>query len=298
MSLVVKDTGADRAFVIFNTLFMSAVLVATIFPLWFVVIASFSNPDAVNRGEVVFWIRDFDLVGYDRVFRDNTIWTGYFNTIVYTAFGAVLSLAITLPFAYAIGRTEYFLRKPLTVMMIITWYFHGGLIPTFLVVNRLGLIDTRTIIIVLGSFTVWNTVIARTFFRNTIPEEFWDSARIDGCSHGAYFFHIVLPLSRAIVVVILLFSGVAQWNDFFKAMMFLNDQGLYPLQMVLRRILIQTTTSNVMSLDDLEAIAEKERLAGIIKYTVIIIGAAPLLILYPFLQKYFLQGMMIGSVKG
>jgi putative aldouronate transport system permease protein len=298
MSLVVKDTGADRAFVIFNTLFMSAVLVATIFPLWFVVIASFSNPDAVNRGEVVFWIRDFDLIGYDRVFRDNTIWTGYFNTIIYTAFGAVLSLAITLPFAYAIGRTEYFLRKPLTVMMIITWYFHGGLIPTFLVVNRLGLIDTRAIIIVLGSFAVWNTVIARTFFRNTIPEEFWDSARIDGCSHGAYFFHIVIPLSRAIIVVILLFSGVAQWNDFFKALMFLNDQGLYPLQMVLRRILIQTTTSNVMSLDDLEAIAEKERLAGIIKYTVIIIGAAPLLILYPFLQKYFLQGMMIGSVKG
>jgi putative aldouronate transport system permease protein len=298
MNSTIRDTGADRVFVVVNNIFMLVVLVVTIFPLWFVIIASFSNPDAVNRGEVVFWIKDLDLIGYERVFRDSTIWWGYYNTVIYTIAGAALSLGITLPFAYAIGRREYFLRKPLTIMMIITWYFHGGLIPTFLVVNRLGLIDTRAIIIILGSFTVWNTVISRTFFRNTIPEEFWDSSRIDGCSHAGYFFRIVIPLSQAIIVVILLFAGVAQWNDFFKALMFLNDQGLYPLQMVLRRILVQATTADVMSLDDLEAIAEKERLAGIIKYTVIIIGAAPLLILYPFLQKYFLQGMMIGSVKG
>ncbi len=298
MNRVMKDTGADRVFVTLNSILMVIVLVVTLFPLWFVVVASLSHPDAVNRGEVVLWIRDLDLLGYDRAFRDNSIWRGYMNTVIYTVAGAALALTITLPFAYAIGRREFFLRKTLTIMLIITWYFHGGLIPTFLVINRLRLIDTRAIIIILGSLTVWNTIISRTFFRSTIPEEFWDSARMDGCTHASYFVKIVMPLSQAITVVILLFSGVAQWNDFFKSLMFLNDESRYPLQMILRRILIQTTTSDVMSLDDLEAVAERERLAGVIKYVVIIIGAAPLLIVYPFLQKYFLQGIMIGSVKG
>jgi len=263
------------------------------------IIASFSDPDAINRGEVIFWIKDFDLIGYSRVFRNMVIWTGYGNTLIYAFFGVWVALFLTLPFAYALSRPEFAFRKLFVILMLITWYFHGGLIPTFLIIKALGLYNTRAIIIILGSFGVWNVIIARTFFRNTIPDDLWEASVIDGCNHFQYFFRVVIPLSRAVLVVLILFTAVAQWNDFFKGLMFLAEEKKYPLQLILRGILIQSTTeSGMMDLSDIQAMNEKERLAGIIRYCVVIIGALPLLIVYPFFQQYFIQGVMIGSVKG
>jgi putative aldouronate transport system permease protein len=290
--------SGDVVFDTVNHTILIIVLLVVLFPLWFLVIASFSNPDAINRGEVILWVKDFDLIGYEKVFKDGAIWMGYLNTIIYAFFGVWMALFLTLPFAYAISRPEFFLRKFLTIAMLITWYFHGGLIPTFLVVKKLGLYDTRLIIIILGSFGVWNVVIARTFFRNTIPGELWEASRIDGCNHLQYFTRVVIPLSKAVIVVLMLFSAVAQWNDFFKGLMYLSDAKKRPLQLVLRSILIQSSMESVESLEDMEAMDEKQRLAGVIRYCVVIIGAMPLLIVYPFFQRYFIQGVMIGSVKG
>lgn len=291
--------SGDFVFNLVNYSALSIVLVVVLFPLWFLIMASFSDPDAINRGEVIFWYKDFDLVGYIRVFKNQVIWTGYANTIIYASFGVVVSLFLTLPFAYALSRPEFAFRRFFMIAMLITWYFHGGLIPTFLIIKGLGLYNTRAIIIILGSFGVWNAVIARTFFRNTIPNDLWEASLIDGSNHFQYFFRIVIPLSKAIVVVLILFTAVAQWNDFFKGLMFLKEESKYPLQLVLRGILIQSTTeSGMMDLDDIQAMNDKERLAGIIRYCVVLIGALPLLIVYPFFQKYFMQGVMIGSVKG
>lgn len=290
--------SGDVVFDTVNHTILIIVLLVVLFPLWFLVIASFSNPDAINRGEVILWVKDFDLIGYEKVFKDGAIWMGYLNTIIYAFFGVWMALFLTLPFAYAISRPEFFLRRFLTIAMLITWYFHGGLIPTFLVVKKLGLYDTRLIIIILGSFGVWNVVIARTFFRNTIPGELWEASRIDGCNHLQYFTRVVIPLSKAVIVVLMLFSAVAQWNDFFKGLMYLSDAKKRPLQLVLRSILIQSSMESVESLEDMEAMDEKQRLAGVIRYCVVIIGAMPLLIVYPFFQRYFIQGVMIGSVKG
>ena len=227
------------------------------------------------------------------------IWTGYGNTLIYAFFGVWVALFLTLPFAYALSRPEFAFRKLFVILMLITWYFHGGLIPTFLIIKALGLYNTRAIIIILGSFGVWNVIIARTFFRNTIPDDLWEASVIDGCNHFQYFFRVVITLSRAVLVVLILFTAVAQWNDFFKGLMFLAEEKKYPLQLILRGILIQSTTeSGMMDLSDIQAMNEKERLAGIIRYCVVIIGALPLLIVYPFFQQYFIQGVMIGSVKG
>lgn len=291
--------SGDTLFSAVNYSILGLLLLTVLFPLWFVVVASFSNPDAINRGEVLLWFVDFDLVGYEKALGDSMIWTGYANTVIYAAGGVVAALVLCLPFAYALSRKEFPFARLFTVLMLITWYFHGGLIPTFLVVRSLGLYNTRLIIIILGSFGTWNVIIARTFFRTSIPDDLWEASLLDGCNHFQYFGRVVLPLSKAIIVVVSLFAAVAQWNDFFKGLVFIRDSGKFPLQLVLRAILVQSTSqSGMQSIDDMEALAERERLAGVIKYTVVIVGALPLLIVYPFLQKYFMQGVMIGSVKG
>jgi putative aldouronate transport system permease protein len=291
--------SGDHVFDFINQFLLIVILVITMFPLWFLIMASLSDPDAINRGEVIFWFKDFDLIGYERVFANTSIWTGYGNTIIYAFFGVCFSLFLTLPFAYALSRREFKYNRLFVILMMITWYFQGGLIPTFLIIKALGLYNTRFVIIILGSFSVWNVIIARTFFRHTIPQDLWEASLIDGCNHFQYFFLIVIPISKAIIVVLTLFTAVAQWNDFFKGLMFLKEEAKYPLQLVLRGILIQSTTdSGMMDLDDIAAMVDRERLVGVIKYCVVIIGALPLLIIYPFFQKYFIQGVMIGSVKG
>lgn len=298
MSLRGRARAGDLPFELVNHSVLVVAMFAVVLPLWFLIVASFSDPNAINRGEVVLWFKGFDFVGYRKVFGDSSIWTGYFNTIIYALFGVGVALFITLPLSYALSRREFFLRRFLTIALLITWYFHGGLIPTFIIIKSLGLYGTRAIIIILGSLGVWNVVITRTFFRSTIPEELWEASLMDGCNHLNYFVRVVLPLSKAIIVVLTLFTAVAQWNDFFKGLIYLSDEKKYPLQLILRSILIQSTIEAVDSLEDMEAMDEKERLAGVIRYCVVIIAAAPLLIIYPFFQKHFIQGVMIGSVKG
>jgi putative aldouronate transport system permease protein len=289
--------GDDVFFNIANTVLLSAVLLLILFPLWFIVVASISDPNAVFRGEVFLYPKGFTLMGYDRIVKDSTIWTGYLNSLLYAVGGAGFSLALILPFAYAISRKAFVLRKTLITYLLITMYFHGGLIPTFLLVRSLGLYNTRLVIIVLGSVGVWNVLIARTFFSNSIPDDMWEAALIDGCSHYRYFFTVVLPLSKAIVAVLALYVVVAQWNDFFRSLIYLKDPAKYSLQLILRNILIQSTAQAAM-MDDLDSVVEKEKIAALVKYGVIIVASIPLLVLYPFVQKYFTQGIMIGAVKG
>jgi putative aldouronate transport system permease protein len=292
--------SGDMVFDIINHSLLFITLILAVIPLWFVIVASLSDPNAVNRGDVMFWFKDFNIVGYEKVFKEDAIWMGYFNTIIYSVFGMGVTLFLTMPFSYALSHKDFAFTRLLTILLLITWYFHGGLIPTFLLVKSLGLYDSRAVIIILGSLTVWNVVISRTYFKNTIPDELWEACLIEGGGHVQYFGRIVLPLSKVIIVVIMLFSMVAQWNDFFKSLIYLSSPEKSSLQLVLRQILIsaQNSGSLLESLEDSEAAMEKERLAQVIKYCVIILGALPLLIVYPFFQKYFIQGVMIGSVKG
>lgn len=295
--MVMYRTRADKFFDTVNSGLMGLLLFMVLYPLWFVVISSLSDPDAVNGGRVVFWIVSFTLEGYQRIFGDPTIWTGYYNSLLYALGGMAAVLFLVLPFAYAISVKSFVLRGALTTMMLITWYFHGGLIPTYLVVKGLGLIDTRWAVILVGAFGVWNVVIARTFFANTIPKDLWEASVLDGSDHFTYFFRVVLPLSKAIIAVIALFALVSYWNDFFKSLVYINDASKFSLQLILRAILIQAQSID-MNQQDVRTIIEQERTAGLIKYGVIIVASLPMLIAYPFIQKYFVTGVMVGSVKG
>ena len=293
-----KTTFDDRLLNLFIYTFMGITLLLVLYPLWFVVTASFSEPDAVWRGENALWIVGFQIEGYKRIFLEGTVLKGYTNSILYAIAGAFASMALVLPFAFALSRKTFPLTKAFTILMIVPLYFSGGLIPQFLLIRSLGLYDTRFNMIVLGCFGAWNVFIARAFFMSTIPEELYESLVVEGGGYFIYFFKIVLPLSSAIIVVIGLFAGVAQWNDFFKALIYLNDRSKWPLQLILRDILTQTEASEAASLLYAESQEERMRIAGIIKYGLIVVASAPVLAIYPFLQKYFIKGVMLGAVKG
>lgn len=278
--------------------FMIFTALTVIFPLWFVITASFSDPDAVFRGENILWFQDFQVEGYKRIFSQNTIFLGYMNSIIYSVFGAGAGITMVVPFAFAISRRRFFAKKLLTIMLLITMYFSGGLIPLFIVVQRIGLYNTRLIIIILGSLNAWYVFIARTFFMTTIPEELWEALVIDGGDHFQFFFRVVLPLSGAIIAVLVLFQGVNQWNDFFRGLIFLSSYNKWPLQLHLKDILTRIESSEMSMLMDVESMDDRMRIAGIVKYGLIVASTLPVLIVYPFMQKYFVRGVMLGSIKG
>lgn len=285
---------------IFDILVNSLVIMATIivlYPLYFLVIASISDPYAVNSGRVLLFPVTPNLDGYRAILRDNRIWTGYFNTIVYTAFGSLLALILTILGGYALSRKDLIGSTLVMKLMVFTMFFNGGLIPTYMVVKNLHLIDTPFTLIILGSFSAYNLVIARTFFLTKVPKEFYEAATIDGCGEGKYFTSIVLPLSKEIVAVIALFYAVGHWNSFFNALVYVNSQKLYPLQLILRDILIASQTYQP-NINDPEMLIQMQKVAESIKYCVIIVSALPVLLLYPFIQRYFEKGIMIGGIKG
>lgn len=292
-----KFFSSDHIFdIIVNLLVILATLVV-LYPLYFIVIASISNPSAVNSGKVLLLPSSIGFESYLQVFRDVRIWTGYFNSVVYTIFGTLLALSMTIMGGYALSRKDLFGSTVIMKFMIFTMYFNGGLIPTYLVVKNLNLIDKPYTLIILGSFSVFNLIITRTFFLTKIPIEFFEAASLDGCGNGRFFFSIVLPLSKEVVAVIALFYAVGHWNSFFNALIYVNSQNLYPLQLILRDILI--SSQNIQTnLTDLDMMAEMQKVAETIKYSVIIVASLPVLILYPFLQKFFVKGIMIGGIKG
>ncbi|MFD1173360.1 carbohydrate ABC transporter permease [Oceanobacillus picturae] len=301
MGTAIKETNKDKVFKVFIFLFLTTALLIVLYPLIYIISASISNPAAVNSGEMWLLPKDITFEGYQMIFQNDAIWRGYLNTIFYTAFGTLINLAVTIPAAYALSRKDLFGRNFFTGMFVLTMFFSGGLIPTYLVVKSLGLIDTVWAMVLPNAAAVWNIVIARVFFQSSIPKGLEEAAIIDGASNFKMFMKIILPLSAPIIAVMALFYGVGHWNGYFNALIYLSDKDMYPLQLVLREILVlqeMASQNSNMSGSMAEALHSKQQLAAIIKYGVMIVSTLPVIIVYPFLQRFFVKGVMIGSLKG
>ena len=295
----IRASRGDRIFQIVNTTIVTVLLLIVLFPLINVLSCSFSDPLEVGAGNVLLLPKGLNVLGYKRVFQDSSIMTGYANALFYTVVGTVINLLVTVPAGYALSKSDLPGRGVVMGYFMFTMYFSGGMIPMFLLVRNLGLYDTRAVLLILGAFSTYNCIICRTFFAS-IPKELEEAASIDGCAPIRCFVQIILPISQALLGVMVLYFAVGHWNSYFNAMMYTYRDALKPLQVVLRRILVEAQMSADMaeggSSD--EFVNEQYQLAALIRYAVIVVSSLPVLILYPFLQKYFDQGVMIGSVKG
>jgi putative aldouronate transport system permease protein len=292
-----RRSKEDKVFDMINIFLVAIMVILVVYPLYFIVIASISNPNMIYEGKVWLLPKDITFEGYQRIFNDSKIWLGYKNSIIYTFVGTIVNVSFTLMAAYALSRKDLYGRNLIMFLFLFTMFFSGGLIPTYLVVKDLGLLNTMWALILPKAVAVWNVIVARTYFQTSIPHELLEAAKMDGCSDAKFFWKIVLPLSKPIVAVMVLFYAVGHWNSYFDALIYLNNEDLYPLQLILRNILIQNEASTQM-MSDLDSLAAKQRVSELIKYGVIIVASIPLLILYPFVQKYFVKGVMIGGIKG
>ena len=276
---------------------MILLLITVMYPLIYVLSSSFSSGIAVSSGKVLLWPVDFSTTGYEIIFSYKLVWKGYWNTIIYTVVGTALNVVLTIMAAYPLSRRDFYGKSFYMTLFMITMFFSGGMIPNYILMTKLHLTNTRWAIILSGAISVYNMIIMRTYFQNSIPYELFEAARIDGISDWGYLFKIVLPLSRAIMAVIVLYYAVAHWNSYFNAMLYLRDRNLYPLQLVLRDIL-NASNVDLSQIDDAELLAQMTGAADLIKYALIVVSTVPILCVYPFVQKYFEKGVMIGSVKG
>lgn len=298
--VALKGSKEDALFdgIVFCVLTLLFIIIA--YPLYFVLISSISDPIKVASGQVLFLPNGFTLDGYKRVFESKTVMRGFVNSVYYTVLGVLISLAVTLPTGYALSRNDFYGRKAISIFYIITMFVSGGMIPTYLIIRRLGMLDTVWSLVIPGALSVYNMMVSRTFFKTTIPEELLDAAKIDGCSDTRFFLSIVLPLSGAIIAILALWCGVGHWNSYFSALLYISSRERQPLQMELRFILLQNQgASNIIM--SAEAIRERERLEALkemMKYSLIVIANIPVMLLYPFIQKYFVKGVTVGSLKG
>ena len=292
-----RGPAGDRLFYALVNLLMGLVLLSVLYPLVYVVSSSFSSPNAILGGRVVLLPVEPSVEGYKTVFQYPIVLTGYLNALLYMALGTVVNVALTMMCAYGLSRRELPFRGFFMFLFTFTMYFGGGLIPSYILMRDLGLIDNILAVILPGAISTYNMIIARTFIQNTIPTEMLEAARVDGCSDARYFFQMVLPLSQAILAVIALYYAVGHWNAWFDAFIYLNDRGKYPLQLVLREILIANQVDADLSLDA-DARRKMQGMADLMKYSLIVISSAPVMCLYPLVQRYFIQGVMIGSLKG
>ena len=299
-----KPVKRCREDVIFDTvifIILTLILFVVAYPLYWVIISSFSDPTAVSAGKVLLRPIGFTLKGYAEVFKNSQVMRGFFNSIVITFVGVCVNLAVTLPTAYALSRDNFSGKKPITVFYMITMFFGGGMIPTYLVVKNMQLLNTIWALVLPGCLSVYNMIVARTFFKSNISEELYEAGEIDGCTQSRFFFQIALPLSKAIIAIMVLYYGVGHWNSYFSALLYISDQDKYPLQLVLRNILITNQTALSQTAPTAAARAalqEQQQLIDVMKYSLIIISSVPVLIMYPLVQKHFVKGVMIGSVKG
>jgi putative aldouronate transport system permease protein len=289
------QTKGDIVFDVVNYVILSLVTILVLYPLVFVLSASISSPAAVVEGQVWLLPKQINVQSYIRVFQDDGIMRGYVNTLIYTCTGTVLNILLTIGAAYPLSRKDFVGRHVLTIIFVITMFFSGGLIPTYLLIKNLGLINTIWAIILPSAVSMWNIIIMRTFFQ-AIPVELQESAQIDGCSNFRMLVSIILPLSMPVIAVMLLFYGIGHWNSFFNALIYLSDSQKYPLQLILRQILLQDQMGSMVS--GSEASVDQIMLTEGLKYAVIIVSSLPVLLLYPFLQRYFVKGVMIGAIKG
>ncbi len=292
----IREAWGDQIFLVAVYLFLLLIFVFVTYPLIFVISSSLSSPLAVSSGRVWLWPVDFSLRGYQVALSNPQIITGYANSLYYTFFGTLISVLATVLVAYPLSRRTLFGRGAIMLFITFTLIFSGGLIPTYLVVKELGMLDTRWALIIPQAVAAWQVIIARTFFQVTIPDELAEAAALDGCSDLRFLWSVVLPLSKPILAVLVLMYAVGQWNAYFDALLYLKSADLQPLQLVLRSILIlNTTTSGSM---EASAMVERQQMADLLKYALIVVGSLPVLLIYPFAQRYFVRGMLIGSIKG
>ncbi len=287
----------DKIFIIFVYAFLSAIMVIVLYPLIYIVSASFSDPQAVVSGKVVLWPVDVTLRGYQAVFKNPKILTGFLNSFIYMGVGTLVNLIMTILCAYPLSRKEFTARNKIAALFVFTMYFSGGLVPTYMMVSKLGLINTRWAMIIPSAMSTYNMIIARTYMVNSIPDELYEAAQLDGCSPFKYMMKVIIPLSKPIIAVLALYYGIAKWNNYFDPMLYLNDSSLQPLTIVLREILIQNQIDPTM-LTDASALAKLQGMTELLKYSVIVVASVPVLAIYPFVQKYFVKGVAIGAVKG
>lgn len=291
----IKDPRVDKIFMVGVYILLITFLLAVLLPLLNILASSFSDPLAVSAGRVTFWPVGFTLEGYSRTLGDPTILRGFANSLIYTVVGTTISLTLTVALAYPLSRLDFWGRRVIILGVIFTMLFAGGLIPTYLVVQDLGLLDTRWALILPQAVGVWQVIIAMAFFRSSIPDELYEAAQIDGASDLRFLWSVVIPLSKPLLAVIALMYAIFQWNSYFDALLYLRNPDLYPLQLVLRNILILNQGSPGM---DTAVLMERQRMADLLKYSLIVISTVPIMLIYPFVARYFSKGIMIGAVKG
>jgi putative aldouronate transport system permease protein len=288
---------SDRFFLFIIYASLSIILVFVAYPLIYILSSSFSSSTAVIEGKVWLWPVDPTLNGYNAVFRYPEVWSGYFNSFIYAVLGTGLSISLTIMMAYPLSLKTFYGRNIFISLLLFAMMFHGGIIPFYLVVKSLGLLNTMWAVIVPSALNIFPVLVAKTFFQNTIPKELYEAAQIDGCSDARFLLKMVIPLSKPIIAVLILWSAVGLWNSYFNALIFLNDKSLYPLQLVLRQILVLNNTEmSSMNLTP-ELLKQFEDMKTLLRYSVIVVASLPALFVYPLAQKYFVQGIMIGSVK-
>ncbi len=291
----VKDPAVDKVFMVGVYVLLVTALVIVLVPLVYIVASSFSSPAAVSAGRVFLWPVDPTLRGYEVALSNSAILTGFANSVFYTLAGAAISVTLTIMIAYPLSRPDLWGRTVITKAVVFTMLFAGGIIPTYLVVQALGLLDTRGALLLPQAIGVWQVIIAIAFLRSSIPEELHEAAAIDGASDLRILFTVVLPLAKPLIAVIALMYGIAQWNSYFDALLYLRDPDLAPLQIVLRNILVLNTSGGST---DAAAMMERQQLANLLKYSLIVIATVPLLLVYPFVARYFTKGILVGAVKG
>lgn len=292
----IREASGDRVFLALIHVLLVVILVSILYPLVYILSSSLSSPLAVSSGRVWLWPVDFSLEGYHAVLINPDVLTGYANSLFYTVFGTIISVSLTIMIAFPLSRKTFFGRSFIMGFVVLTMLLYGGLIPTYLVVKNLGMIDTRLALLIPNAVAVWQVIIARTFYQSTIPQELAEASEMDGCSDIRFLWSVVLPLSKPIIAVLVLMYAVYHWNTYFNALIYLKSDDLFPLQLTLRNILIlNTQTFGTIEANEM---IQRRQLADLMKYSLIVVASLPVLIVYPFIQRYFVKGMLIGSIKG
>lgn len=294
----IREPLGDKVFNVINYIFLGFFFLVVAYPLIYVVSASFSDSNAVISGEVWLWPVGFNIEAYKTIFQEKSIMTGYMNTIIYTVFGTIFNLILTTLAAYPLSRKKLFGKRIITWFFMLTMFFFGGLIPLYILVKDLTLLNTRTAIIILGGISIYNMIVMRSFITSSIPDDLYEAAELDGCSDIGILFRIVLPLAKPILAVMVLYYAVGHWNDFFTPLIYTSAPELKSLQLILRELLIQNKMETHMGSQSMASVINRMGMYELLRYAIIVVASVPVLCIYPFVQKHFVKGVMIGSIKG
>ena len=297
--MVYKKTLGDRIFNAANFIFMILIMLIMVYPCWYVLMASFSDPVAIyGNGGILLWPKHFGIYTYQEVLKNSQVWLGYRNTVLYVACGGLLSLFLTISAAFCLTRRGLPGRNGILFLILFTMYFSGGLVPGYLLIKNLGMINTVWALVLPGALNVYNMIVCRSFFMSNISDELFEATKIDGGSYTSFFFKVVLPLSKSIIAVMVLYHALVHWNSYLSALYYIRDTDKYPLQLILRNLTASLSVDSIQDAMDSAAISEKMKASQTVRYAVIIVASIPVFLMYPFVQKYFVKGVMVGSVKG